>query len=518
MIIKKPYAFLIKNFRKIHIFLFIVGIYIFIKTLGVVGFVNDFMQVGTYNVLADPITKHVTSLMNIGIFVMVAGSIALLFLLMHKEKPWKMYLVPVITYIMLFFVLSMIKGFFVSYTSNIETTDLRLSKDLLMMFMIAQIPSLGILAMRIFGLDLKKFDFNSDLDSLDLSEEDREEIEISLGFDINTFKRTYRRIIRNLGYVYKEHKRICNTIFTILGIIIIYNAYTFIFVTHKTYKQGKPYDVSGYTFVIGDAYFTDKDVSGNVISKDSNFVVVKVNVTNHEAARNLDVSNFHLRAGRHTFGETELTYAKEFSDLGNCYKKVKEIKRDEALDFIIVYKVDKKIKKNRFNLYYQEQWGIYKSRKIALKIKDVSKVGKAKKLNYGDYFDALIAGNTESLSIESYKLLDKATVYYNECSGPDSCDLYEEDFDAQNGYKLMELSFSSDSYEAKNMIDFLKKYGRINYKDSKGKTHTQDVVSGISKSYLGKTIYLRVPKDFEFYEDIELHIVLRDKEYYYPLT
>ena len=82
----------------------------------------------------------------------------------------------------------------------------------------------------------------------------------------------------------------------------------------------------------------------------------------------------------------------------------------------------------------------------------------------------------------------------------------------------MELSFSSDSYEAKNMIDFLKKYGRINYKDSKGKTHTQDVVSGISRSYLGKVIYLRVPKDFEFYEDVELHIVLRDKEYYYPLT
>ncbi len=518
MIIKKPYAFLIKNFRKIHIFLILIGIYVFIRTLGVIGFVNDFMQVGTYNVLADPITKHITTFMNIGIFIMIVGSVALLFLLMHKEKPWKIYLIPVITYILLFLVLGMVKGFFNTYQDNIAVTNIRLSRDFLMIFMFGQIPSLAIFGMRVFGWDIKKFDFNSDLDTLDLSEEDREEIEVSLNFDINTIKRTYRRVVRNIGYFYKEHTKICRAIIAILAIILIYNAYIFIFVTHKTYKQGQPYNVSGYTFVVGDAYFTDKDVNGDVISKDSNFVIVKIKATNNEEARNLDTSNFHIRAGRKSYGGTDITYEKEFSDIGKCYKKVTEIKKDESLEFIIVYKVDKKISKNRFDLYYQEQWGIYKSRKIQLKIKDISKVSKPKKLKLGEYFDVLLAGKEESLSIENYKLTPSTTVYFNICSAIDECDLYEDDYSAPKDHLFMEMYFSSDSYEAKNMIDFLKKYGRINYKDSKGKKHTQEVVNGIPKTYLGKVVYLKVPKEFDYYEDVELHITVRDKEYYYQLT
>ena len=49
MIIRKPYAFLIKNFRKIHIALLLIGLFILYKTIDTVGFVNDFMQYGIYD-------------------------------------------------------------------------------------------------------------------------------------------------------------------------------------------------------------------------------------------------------------------------------------------------------------------------------------------------------------------------------------------------------------------------------------------------------------------------------------
>ena len=63
---------------------------------------------------------------------------------------------------------------------------------------------------------------------------------------------------------------------------------------------------------------------------------------------------------------------KEFNDFGECYDKVHNVKRDEEINFIIVFKVDKKYGKNGFVLYYQEKDGYL--RRIKLKLNDVRKV------------------------------------------------------------------------------------------------------------------------------------------------
>ena len=68
------------------------------------------------------------------------------------------------------------------------------------------------------------------------------------------------------------------------------------------------------------------------------------------------------------------------------------------------------------------------------------------------------------------------------------------------------------------MIDFFKKYGRINYKDSKGNTKDLDIEFSTKKNYLGKTIYLVVPEGLETYKDAQISFVVRDKEYTYRLT
>jgi len=517
MIIRKPYAFLIKNFRKIHIALLVIGLFVFYKTIDTAGFVNEFMKDVVYDLYADPVTNHISSFMTLGIFIMIAGSVSLLLLLMHKKKPWKTYILPVAVYVLLFFILSMIKGFFNTYTESVDVTNLRLSRDLLMILMVAQVPAIALFGIRFFGLDVKKFDFNSDLEFLDLSEEDREEIEVSLDFDINTLKRLWRRFKRNFGYFYREHKFICRAVAVIAIGLFLYNSYVFIFVTHRTYRQGQTYNANGYSFVVNNSYITDKDAFGNVISKDSNFVVVEISVKNNSEPRNLDTSNFHLRAGSKRYGTTETTYAKEFEDLGVSYHKVKKLQRDESLTFIVIYKVDKKIRKGRFNLYYQEQSGIYKLRKIGLKIKDISKIEKTKNLDLGDYFDIPIYGKEDSISIERVDFIDSVDYKSNKCTSK-SCSLVTSTYEAPDGYKIMSIDFSSDTYEAKNMIDFLKKYGRINYKDSKGKTKTQDIKIALSKSYLGKSVYLRVPDDFQKYEDIQLNFTIRDKDYCYQIT
>ena len=106
----------------------------------------------------------------------------------------------------------------------------------------------------------------------------------------------------------------------------------------------------GFSFV---AWY--KDSAGNVISNNSNFVVIEITVKNNSEPRKFDTSNFHLRAGTKRFETTETTYAKEFEDIGTCISRVKELKRDETVSFIVIYKVDKNIRKGRFVLYYQER-------------------------------------------------------------------------------------------------------------------------------------------------------------------
>ena len=80
MIIRKPYAFLIKNFKKIHIFLLILSLYVLYQIINVSVFVNEFMRLGTYDFFKDPITNHITWYLTLSIFLLIIGSSAILFL------------------------------------------------------------------------------------------------------------------------------------------------------------------------------------------------------------------------------------------------------------------------------------------------------------------------------------------------------------------------------------------------------------------------------------------------------
>jgi len=374
MIIRKPYAFLIKNFKKIHVFLLLLSLFVAYKLLNVSSFVSEFMNLGTYDFYNDPITNYISFFLMLSVLLLVVGSLALIFLLRYKKKPWKVYLVPFFEYLALFFVLGMIKSFFNKYSYDVETTDLRLSRDLLFMFIMAQLPAIGIYGMRVFGLDIQKFNFNSDQEFLELSEKDREEIEISLSLDKDTFKRGYKRLFRNVKYVYLEHKKICISVIILLVSVFGYNLYKMFFVTNKSYTEGEIYNANGYSITINKSYFTNKDNVGNVISNKSNFLVLDLTLKNNAGTRSVNVNNFHIKNGNMDYITTGSTYQKEFEDLGQTYDNVKELRRGEILNMIIIYKVDKELNKNRFVLYYQEDGNEGILRKIKLNVNDVSEV------------------------------------------------------------------------------------------------------------------------------------------------
>lgn len=510
MIIRKPYAFLIKNFRKIHIALLLISLFIAYKLFDVTKFINDFMSLGTYDLYADPISKHISPLLRIGILFAVVGSVAILILLRRKKKPWKLYLIPIIEYLALFFVLGIIRSFFNNFSDDVATTDLRFSRDLLYIFVAAQLPTIWVFVMRTLGLDGKKFSFNTDEEFLELSEEDRAEVEISFDVDKNTFIRTYKKFIRNAGYFYQEHKRLCNTIGVIVGIIFLFNIGSLIFVTNKSYSQGQQYDVNGLSIVVNKAYMTDKDYHGEIISKKSKFVVVDVSITNNSASRTIYTDYFHVKSGTKDFKPTDSTYASEFVDLGKVMSSVTKVRNQETINFILIYKVDKNVSKNSCVLYYQEKGG--KLRKIKLNVKDLSKIIELPTIEYGEEINIEIKGKEDTIAFEEAEFKETVKYNYLNCSSQ-KCKNHTDETKPMNGYKILEISFSSEEYESKNMIDFLNKYGKIIYKDSEGEERELEFENAVGREYLGKVLFIKVPNDFETSTDARFVFVVRNKKY-----
>ena len=516
MIIRKPYAFLIKNFKKIHIFLLILSFFVAYKIYDCNKFINEFMKLGVYDLYKDPITNHISAFMLWSIFFLFAGSGAFIILLMHKKKPWKIYLIPFIEYLSLFLILNMIKSFFASFNSDVEVTDIRFARDMLMFFMIAQLPAIGVFIIRTFGLDIKKFNFNSDQEFLELSEEDREEIEISFSVDFNTIKRLYKRLIRNLNYFYIEHKIICKVAIAILVVIIVKNTYTFIFVTNRVYKAGQLYNANGYSIIIKNAYYTNKDYKGNVISNSSSFVLVEMYVKNNSSPRKLYLDNFHLKNKNNDYVSSHKMYADEFYDIGKTYESIMEMNRGEELNFYIVYKVDKKLPKNGFVMYYQELGYNNKLRKIKLNVKDISKVTNNKnELKVGEDLNINILGVEDTISIDKYEFVDKFYFKTSRCEST-TCGFVEKLYTEDEKNKVLKLEFASLVYESKDMINLFEKHVKISYMDTLGEMKEYDAKFAV-KGYYGKYIFLVVPNTIAESEKVNLLFSFRDKNYVYNL-
>ena len=515
MIIRKPYAFLIKNFKKIHILILLLSLYIVYKLFDVSSFINEFMRLGTYDLFLDPITNHITLFLQISILIIFVASTAILALLRYKGKPWKIYLVPVIEYLVLFFVLNMIKGFFNSYTDTIETTDLRLSRDLLMIFIIAQFPAIGIFVMRILGLDKKKFNFNQDKEFLELNEKDREEVEINIDIDKSSFKRLFKKIKRNFNYSYEEHKKIYISIFAILILGVVFNCYKYFFVTNKSYAEGDYYSANGYTLKVNNSYYADKDYSGNIISDKSNFVILDLTIKNNSEARTIKMENFHIKNGVSDFKTTRKIYEKEFSDLGKTYDSVKELKRNETANFIIIFKVDKKLNKDKFVLYYQENSG--KLRKIKIKVNDLTKNDKTKTLSLGDNMELNIVSNPDTVSFDFFEIVKSSEYTIRDCT-TDNCNIENRNVIAPENYNILKVDFGSVVYDTTAMKDFMTKYAKIKYKNADNQYEEIEIVNLINRKYYGKILFLKIPSEVKADSDVSFEFTIRNSKYSYKLS
>ena len=108
MILKKPYAFLIKNFRLIHLILAVPMIYLAVKSTAIVNFFNDYV-INNYSltVFGDLSSIYVNSLMYLSVIFILISILAVYLLFKYKQKPTKQYIAIIVYYLILFVVLGL---------------------------------------------------------------------------------------------------------------------------------------------------------------------------------------------------------------------------------------------------------------------------------------------------------------------------------------------------------------------------------------------------------------------------
>lgn len=517
MIVRKPYAFLIKNFKKIHIFMFILCAYIYYKTVSLSSFIREFMDLFSYDSYNEPISKYTGFLPIFCILLLIASSVALIILLKHKNKPWKMYLILAAEYTALLIAFAFTASYFNSYSGSLETTGIRALRDIVFILTIPQYAVFIILGIRILGVDLNKFDFKSDSEYLELSDSDREEVEISLNLDKDSVKRTYRKIKRNLGYFYKEHRLVINIVILLLVAVIAYKSYVYIFITNKSYKQGDIINTNGYSLKINNSYYTDKDYKGDIVETNNSFVILDVTIKNNAKKRKVNFNRFHIMNRTYNHSPTNKTYETAFKDLGTTIEDL-TLSSGEEKTLLLIYKVSAKEELDKFVLYYQELNGNDKHlRKIKLKLNNLSKINQEKQVELGDVMTIDTPTMDEEFIFDEITITDTVSYGRKVCDN-DSCQVKEYQTSPIKGYKILKIEFSSNDFSGKDMIDFLSDYGKISYIDNSKTRKGLKIKNALDTlNYYGKYVYLKVPDNLATANEIKLIITARNNQYIYKL-
>ena len=268
MILRRPYAFLIKHFRLIHLILFALLAVITYNASTVLNFFKDYITAnGNMEILSS---NYINVFIYIAPIIIIGLSILIFYLMKYKDKPRLYYIILIIVSILCTGVYTYLYLNIRSLeTTTVSARIIRLYRDIarsnFYVLFVMCIPTL----IRGLGFDIKKFNFSKDLKELNLSEEDSAEVEVSIDVSSNGLKRTGRRTLRELKYYYVENKFFINiilgTLILILVMVFPFNKY----VVNRNLKEGEVLGTSAFNIKVTDSYLTDR----KRISKDNSYVI-----------------------------------------------------------------------------------------------------------------------------------------------------------------------------------------------------------------------------------------------------
>lgn len=353
MILRRPYAFLIKHFRIIHLILLGLCSYLTIKAYNIMNFFKEYINVkGNIEIISS---NYVSFYMVISIILIIAISVIIYLLMRFKKKPRLLYIIAI--------VISLISGILFIYLygniKELETTimpgkTIRLLRDISRFnywgLLIISIPML----VRGLGFDIKKFNFTSDIADLKLDEKDNEEVEINVDLTSDGIKRSGNKIKRELSYYYTENKLIINIILIITALILIlvfpFNKH----VVNRNLHEGETLNTSYFNLKINNSYISER----KRISRNNSYVILDIEIKGKVDKYSLKLDNFVLETENNEYIPS-LKYYLYFTDIGTGYKK-EYLDTKEYNKYILIYNISNKDKDSNLNLKYLENDRIIK--------------------------------------------------------------------------------------------------------------------------------------------------------------
>ncbi len=523
MVFKKPYAFIIKHFRIIHLLLLIPMVYLVIKSGNIVNFFNEYVA-NDYHLVSGSVAvsrlsaTYVNIFMFLAIIVILGVYITITFLLQNKNKPTKYYNVSIVYYIFLFVMFTVcISILQMIEEDTLSNTFAHIIRDIAVVIRYSEFIFIGFNLVRGIGFNLRKFNFESDVADLEISAEDNEEFEFLVGKDTYKTKRNIRRFFRELGYYYQENKFVFTIIFIVIGLVLGNIVYTNINVYQKIYGVGDSVALGEINFVVNDAYLTTLDLNGNTLKNNKVYLVLQTKLINrYRDDKALNYENLQVVVNRKRISPN-LMVGNSFLDMGNPFSG-SVVKGNSEFSYVIVYELDEK---DRANKYVIEAYSGYNpggigaiTRTVSVKPEVINSKVTTTNVNMGTTvsFEKTHVGKT-TLNLKSYEFYKRFQFMVNGINQAVYIDVVKD-----RGKTLMVMDYDlnldqESDYEMtpKDMRTFFYDFMKIKYV-VEGQTYYENVSVSNPINYDDKLIF-KVNEEIEQAEEIEAIVTVRNISY-----
>ena len=506
MIIRKPYAFLIKNFKLIHFIMLLISGFVLYKTKITLNFFNDYVRTRQFIESETLINDTIPIIMALFAFLLIGAAIMIVVLFRKKDKPTLFYISSIIYYILFIVAVVISRGIMTTIIyEGIDPRVSRIIRDVWLIGFYLQIIIVGFYFIRAVGFDVKKFNFGEDIHELQIEEEDNEEIEIATRFDRDKIKMKAAMQKEELKAFYYENRLMIIMILILLFVIIPSVFVARSIVANKRYTENEVIKFDDFEFKVLETLLTTKDNKGNIIFKgDTIYLIVKFNINNLSSKkRGIKLNNLRLEIEDNVY-LPKTTYYDSFTDIGKGYNE--QTIEKESKDFIAVYVLDDEKLKKPIVLRYTDSIKVKNNEANALyyriNIEPKNIDDDVRKVTYNLGQELIVKDNNIKFKIDNSELKEEYTYTLNNKT---KYIVYT--------YGIV-LSINTDN--AIGLSTILKESGTIKYKIG-DKTYNQEVNVIIPNGYKGNNLYLGVTEDMKDAESIELSIKSRTIDYIYKI-
>ena len=531
MILKKPYAFLVKHFRMIHAALFTCALLIFLKIRDIIEFFNTYIDNSQRITSVDDISsKYIDWSITFLLVLVIIITGIIIGLMIYKKKPKIFYLYTGIMYLIFLILTFYLSGFL--YDIQFVTPDLRFVKilrDIIFTLNLMSIPIIIMSFVRTIGFDVKKFDFKKDLMDLGIEEEDNEEYVLDLKIDSEDIKANIRKRFRYFVYFFKENTLLFMGIGVAVVLVILVFTIKVLSSMEKIYKEGEVFQTNALRIEVLDSYKTNTDAVGEALSSKNFYVILKLRYTNiSNSSLNIYTDNALLSYDGLASLTPTMKLNKTLSEFGVNYYSQK-LESHETRDFVLIYEVPNDYYKSTFKLKYLYNAKLvdgkveyqYRTVKLSPKTFDTDKKTIDTK-SLGDYisFNKSLLGDTK-LRINNIKIAD--TFYYStvKCQKGGCSSIVKALKSSQNSkfdMTLMRIDYDIIyDYDTlgKDYVnnELIPKYGSIRFVIGDKEYNNRVSLNNLTPYPTGRYVFIEVRDKLKTADKIYLDITIRGKVY-----